>query len=416
MFKPLGLYIGLRYIRAKRRNQFISFISFASMAGIAIGVTVLITVMSVMNGFVTEFRERILGMASHVTISGYEGELKDWRKVADQVIEKHPDVVGVAPYIRAEGMLTYGEEVSGTIIRGILPSDEPEVSNVWEKMNKGQISDLQAGDYNIILGKGLARNLGVSMGDKVTMVTPQAMSTPAGILPRLKRFTVVGEFEVGHNDFDTAMAFIHIDDAAKLFRYKSGVSGVRLKLNDLFQAPFVRQSLSRELPGLYWLSDWTLQYANFFRAVNYEKRMMFFILLLIILIAVFNLLASLVMAVTDKQADIAILRTLGVKPITISSIFVTQGATIGIIGIIFGLIGGLSLAHNVEPAIAFLESMFGIEFMPADVYYISDFPTEIRISDIQNTIVAAFILSLVFSVIPAWIASRTQPAEALRYE
>ena len=416
MFKPLGLFIGLRYIRAKRRNQFISFISFASMAGIALGVTVLITVMSVMNGFVTEFRERILGMASHVTISGYEGELKDWRKVAEQVVQKHPDVIGVAPYIRAEGMLTYGEEVSGTLIRGILPSDEPEVSNVWEKMKKGQISDLKSGEYNIILGKGLARNLGVSMGDKVTMVTPQAMSTPAGILPRLKRFTVVGEFEVGHNDFDTAMAFIHIDDAAKLFRYQDGVSGIRLKLNDLFQAPFVRQSLSRELPGLYWLSDWTLQYANFFRAVNYEKRMMFLILLLIIFIAVFNLMASLVMAVTDKQADIAILRTLGVKPLTISSIFITQGATIGFIGILFGLIGGLSLAHNVEAAIAFLENLFSIEFMPADVYYISDFPTEIRISDIQNTVVSAFLLSLVFSVIPAWIASRTQPAEALRYE
>lgn len=416
MFKPLELFIGLRYIRARRRNQFISFISFASMAGIAIGVMVLITVMSVMNGFVTEFRERILGMASHVTVSGYEGALKDWKKVASKVIELHPDVIGVAPYIRAEGMLTYGQEVSGTIIRGILPSDEPEVSNVWEKMKMGQITDLKSGEFNIILGKGLARNLGIAMGDKVTMVTPQAMSTPAGILPRLKRFTVVGIFEVGHNDFDTAMAFIHIDDAAKLFRYQDGVSGIRLKLQDLFQAPFVRQALSRDLPGLYWLSDWTLQYANFFRAVNLEKRMMFFILLLIILIAAFNLLASLIMAVTDKQADIAILRTLGVKPRSISNIFITQGAVIGVIGIIFGLIGGISLSLNVDTTITTIERLFGIEFMPADVYYISDFPTEIRISDIMNTVIWAFSLSLVFSAIPAWIASRTQPAEALRYE
>lgn len=416
MFRPLELFVGLRYIRAKRRNQFISFISFSSMLGIALGVTALITVLSVMNGFITELRERILGMASHVTISGYESELKDWRNVADQVLASQPRVVGLAPYIRSEGMLTYGQEVSGTIIRGVLPGEEPQVSNVWEKMLQGQLSDLKAGEYNIILGKGLARSLGVLVGEKVTLVTPQAMTTPAGILPRLKRFTVVGVFEVGHNDYDTAMAFMHIKDAAKLFRMKDNVTGIRLKLDDLFKAPWVRQDLSRSLPGLYWLSDWTLQHANFFRAVNIEKRMMFFILMLIVAVAAFNIMASLVMVVTDKQADIAILRTLGAKPRSIMFIFLIQGAVIGVIGNVLGAIGGVSLALNVETVVPFIEGLFGVDFMPADVYYISDFPSELHWDDVTQITVVAFLLSVLFTIYPAWRAARTQPAEALRYE
>ena len=416
MFRPLELFVGLRYIRAKRRNQFISFISFSSMLGIALGVTALITVLSVMNGFITELRERILGMASHVTISGYEGELKDWRNVADQVLASQPRVVGLAPYIRSEGMLTFGQEVSGTIIRGVLPGDEPQVSNVWEKMLQGQLSDLKEGEYNIILGKGLARSLGVLVGEKVTLVTPQAMTTPAGILPRLKRFTVVGVFEVGHNDYDTAMAFMHIKDAAKLFRMSDNVTGIRLKLDDLFQAPWVRQDLSKTLPGLYWLSDWTLQHANFFRAVNIEKRMMFFILMLIVAVAAFNIMASLVMVVTDKQADIAILRTLGAKPRSIMFIFLIQGAVIGVIGNLLGAIGGVSLALNVETVVPFIEGLFGVDFMPADVYYISDFPSELHMDDVTQITVVAFLLSVVFTIYPAWRAARTQPAEALRYE
>ena len=416
MFKPLELFVGLRDIRAKRRNQFISFISFSSMLGIALGVTALITVLSVMNGFITELRERILGMASHVTISGYEGELKDWRNVADQVLASQPRVVGLAPYIRSEGMLTFGQEVSGTIIRGILPGEEPQVSNVWEKMLQGQLSDLKEGEYNIILGKGLARSLGVLVGEKVTLVTPQAMTTPAGILPRLKRFTVVGVFEVGHNDYDTAMAFMHIKDAAKLFRMSDNVTRIRLKLDDLFQAPWVRKDLSKTLPGLYWLSDWTLQHANFFRAVNIEKRMMFFILMLIVAVAAFNIMASLVMVVTDKQADIAILRTLGAKPRSIMFIFLIQGAVIGVIGNVLGAIGGVSLALNVETVVPFIEGLFGVDFMPADVYYISDFPSELHWDDVTQITMVAFLLSVVFTIYPAWRAARTQPAEALRYE
>jgi lipoprotein-releasing system permease protein len=416
MFKPLELFVGLRYIRAKRRNQFISFISFSSMAGIALGVTALITVLSVMNGFITELRERILGMASHVTVSGYEGELKDWRNLADQVLKLEPRVVGLAPYIRAEGMLTFGQEVSGTIIRGVSPEDEPKVSNVYEKMLQGQLSDLKSGEYNIILGKGLARSLGVVVGEKITLVTPQAMTTPAGILPRLKRFTVVGVFEVGHNDYDTAMSFIHIDDAAKLFRMEDNVTGIRLKLDDLFQAPWVRQDLSRNLPGLYWLSDWTLQHANFFRAVNIEKRMMFFILMLIVAVAAFNIMASLVMVVTDKQADIAILRTLGAKPRSIMFIFLIQGAIIGVIGNVLGAIGGVSLALNVDTVVPFIENLFGVDFMPADVYYISEFPSELHWDDVTQITVVAFLLSVLFTIYPAWRGARTQPAEALRYE
>ncbi|WP_455222487.1 lipoprotein-releasing ABC transporter permease subunit [Kaarinaea lacus] len=416
MFKPLELFVGLRYIRAKRRNQFISFISFSSMAGIALGVTALITVLSVMNGFITELRERILGMASHVTVSGYEGELRDWRNLADQVLKMEPRVVGLAPYIRAEGMLTFGQEVSGTIIRGVSPSDEPKVSNVWEKMLQGQLSDLKPGAYDIILGKGLARSLGVVVGDKVTLVTPQAMTTPAGILPRLKRFTVTGIFEVGHNDYDTAMSFIHIEDAAKLFRMGDSVTGIRLKLDDLFKAPWVRQDLSRNLPGLYWLSDWTLQHANFFRAVNIEKRMMFFILMLIVAVAAFNIMASLVMVVTDKQADIAILRTLGAKPRSIMFIFLIQGAIIGVIGNVLGAIGGISLALNVDTVVPFIENLFGVDFMPADVYYISDFPSELHWDDVGQITVVAFLLSVLFTIYPAWRGARTQPAEALRYE
>jgi len=416
MFKPLELFVGLRYIRAKRRNQFISFISFSSMAGIALGVTALITVLSVMNGFVTELRERILGMAAHVTISGYDGELKDWRNVASQVIATEKRVIGIAPYIRTEGMLSYGQEVSGSIIRGILPEEEPKVSNVYEKMLQGKITDLTPGSYNIILGKGLARALGVVVGEKVTLVTPQAMTTPAGILPRLKRFTVSGIFEVGHNEYDTAMAFINIEDAAKLFRFKDGVTGIRLKLDDLFKAPWVRQELAKSLPGLYWLSDWTLQHANFFRAVNIEKRMMFFILMLIVAVAAFNIMASLVMVVTDKQADIAILRTLGAKPRTIMYIFLIQGAIIGVIGNVLGAIGGISLALNVETVVPIIENLFGVDFMPADVYYISDFPSELHLDDVFQITTVAFLLSILFTIYPAWRASRTQPAEALRYE
>ncbi len=416
MFRPLELYIGLRYLRAKRRNQFISFISMTSMLGITLGVTALITVLSVMNGFEKEVRERILGMASHITISSYGGPLQDWRKLDERVRAKEPRVIGAAPYIRKEVMLSAGRAVTGALVRGILPELDPEVSDVWEHMLAGELADLKPGAFNIILGRGLARSLGVMPGDKVTMVTPQASSTPAGILPRMKRFTVVGIFEVGMHEYDSALALINIDDAAKLFRTHGGVTGLRLKLDDLYQAMPVRSRLNQALPGDYWVSDWTQRHANLFRAVKIEKTMMFLILSLIVAVAAFNIVSTLVMVVTDKQADIAILRTLGSTPGSIMLIFIIQGTVIGLVGVLLGAVGGVTLALNVDTVVAWLEGVLGMQFMPADVYYISTFPSELHWDDVGKIITISFGLSVLATLYPAWRASRTQPAEALRYE
>jgi lipoprotein-releasing system permease protein len=415
MFKPLELFVGLRYIRAKRRNQFISFISLTSIAGIILGVTALITVLSVMNGFVTELRERILSMASHVVVSGFDGELQEWRSVAENIQNNQPRVIGLAPFIHGEGMLTAGQQVKGVLVRGVIPEEEMKVSDVHKKMLTGELSDLKAGNYNIVLGKGLARNLGVMIGDKVTLVTPKALSTPAGILPRLKRFVVSGVFEVGHNEYDTSLAIIHMEDAAKLYRLGDGVSGIRLKLDDLFAATEVSYQLSDYLRGSYWITDWTRQHANFFRAVHLEKRMMFLILMIIVIVAAFNILSALVMVVTDKQSDIAILRTLGASPRSIMIIFMVQG-TIIIAGTLLGMAGGVSLALNVDTVVPAIERLFGIQFMPADVYYISDFPSELHWDDVFQICSFAFLISVFATLYPAWNASRTQPAEALRYE
>ncbi len=416
MFRPLELYIGLRYLRAKRRNQFISFISMTSMLGIVLGVTALITVLSVMNGFEKEVRERILGMASHITISGYNGPLQDWRRLDERVRKLEPRVIGAAPYIRKEAMFSAGRAVTGALVRGILPELDPEVSDVWEHMLVGDLADLRPGEFNIVLGRGLARSLGVMPGDKVTMVTPQASSTPAGIMPRMKRFTVTGIFEVGMHEYDSALALIHIDDAAKLFRTQGGVTGLRLKLDDLYQAMPVRAQLAQALPGGYWVSDWTQRHANLFRAVKIEKTMMFLILSLIIAVAAFNIVSTLVMVVTDKQADIAILRTLGSTPASITLIFVIQGTVIGLVGVLLGAVGGISLALNVDSVVAWLEGVLGMQFMPADVYYISTFPSELHWDDVTKIVAISFGLSVLATLYPAWRASRTQPAEALRYE
>ncbi len=416
MFRPLELYIGLRYLRAKRRNQFISFISMTSMLGIVLGVTALITVLSVMNGFEKEVRERILGMASHITISGYDGPLQDWRKLDERVRKLEPRVIGAAPYIRNEVMFSAGRAVTGALVRGVLPELDPEVSDVWEHMLVGELSDLRPGGFNIILGRGLARSLGVMPGDKVTMVTPQASSTPAGILPRMKRFTVAGIFEVGMHEYDSALALIHIDDAAKLFRTQGGVTGLRLKLDDLYQAMPVRAKLALTLPGGYWVSDWTQRHANLFRAVKIEKTMMFLILSLIVAVAAFNIVSTLVMVVTDKQADIAILRTLGSTPASITLIFIIQGTVIGLVGVLLGAMGGIALALNVDNVVAWLEGVLGMQFMPGDVYYISTFPSELHWDDVGKIVAISFALSVLATLYPAWRASRTQPAEALRYE
>ena len=415
MFRPLEIWIGLRYTGAKRRNHFISFISLISMLGIALGVAALITVLSVMNGFEQELRSRILGMASHASISGYRQPLQDWRRAAGLAM-RHPEVVGVAPYVQGEVMLTRGQKVSGALVRGILPDREPAVSTVGEHLQSGSLADLQAGEYRIILGSELAWSLGVRVGDSVTVITPQANFSPAGILPRLRRFRVTGIFEVGMYEYDRGVALVHMQDAARLFKLGDAVTGVRLRLADLFQAPRVARELARQVGNDLRVEDWTRQHANFFRAVQTEKRVMFVILTLIVAVAAFNIVSTLVMVVTDKRADIAILRTLGATPGVILRIFMIQGALIGILGTALGLAGGVALAMNVETIVPAIEQAFGVQFMPADVYYISDLPSEVHWPDVWQIGTVAFLLSFIATLYPAWRASRTQPAEALRYE
>ncbi len=415
MFKPLELFIGLRYTRAKRRNHFISFSSFISVLGIFLGMTVLITVLSVMNGFHKEIRERTLGMASHASISSVEGGLEEWQQ-AMELSQAHPRVIGQAPYVEAQTMLVNGPAVSGALIRGVLPELEPDVSDVGEKMRSGELDQLVDGEYRIILGRELAMVMGVNVGDRITVVAPKVSITPVGTLPRLKQFLVAGIFEVGMGDYDRNVALVHLKDAAKLMRLGDAVTGVRLKLDDLYEAPRVSRELAQQLPGIYRISDWTMQHRNFFSALRMEKRMMGLMLFLIVAVAAFNIISTMVMVVTDKQSDIAILRTLGASPSSIMKIFIVQGATIGLVGTVLGLIGGISLALNVETIVSSIEKLFNTEFLPASIYYISDLPSDMHWSDVTLVSVSAFLVSLLATLYPAWRAARVQPAEALRYE
>lgn len=415
MFKPIELFVGLRYTRAKRRNHFISFISLSSMMGIALGVTALITVLSVMNGFEKEVRERILDMVSHLTVTDFDGRLKNWPEVL-KTTKTHKNVIAAAPYIEAQGMLINGSSVNGSLIRGVLPKQEPAVSNVSDKMKSGRFTDLKAGKFGVILGQDLARILGVHVGDKVTMVTPSANVTLAGVAPRLKRFTVVGIFYLGMYEYDSTMAIIHMSDAQRLFRMKGKVTGIRAKLNDLFAAPFTREELQETTLTEYWVRDWSSYHANWFRAVKIEKRMIFLLLLLIVAVAAFNIVSTLVMVVTDKQSDIAILRTLGASPRSIMGIFMVQGAIIGFIGTLVGIVGGVSLALNLDTVVPFLEGIFGIRILDPAVYYISVLPSDLHWDDVWTICTISLVLGLVATIYPAWRASKTQPAEALRYE
>jgi len=415
MFRPLEFAIGLRYTRAKRRNHFISFISLTSMMGIALGVTALITVLSVMNGFEKEVRGRILDMVSHLTVSGSDGRLRGWSDVVMQ-LKEHPQVIDAAPYVEAQGMLIYGKKVNGALIRGILPAMEPGVSNVADKMVEGQLTDLKPGAFEVILGRDLARILRVDVGDKVTMVTPSANITPAGVAPRLKRFKVVGIFYVGMYEYDSSMAIIHMDDARRLFRLQDAVTGVRAKLTNLFAAPQVRYELQQSELGSYWVRDWSSYHANWFRAVKIEKRMIFLLLLLIIAVAAFNIVSTLVMLVTDKESDIAILRTLGATPKSIMGIFMVQGTLIGVIGTIFGVGGGISLSLNLDIVVPFIENLFGFRVLDPGIYYISELPSDLHWDDVWLISGVSFLFGVVSTLYPAWRASRTQPAEALRYE
>jgi lipoprotein-releasing system permease protein len=415
MFRPVELFIGLRYTHAKRRTHFISFISLTSMLGIALGVTALITVLSVMNGFEQELRDRILGMASHATVTTYGGRLENWKSV-EQVVLEHDEVIAAAPYVRGESMLSAGKQVSGAIIRGILPAAEGAVSDVVAHIRDGSVRHLKPGDYGIILGSELAYAMGVGLGDPVTVVSPRVMIGPTGVLPRLRRFTVVGIFEVGMYEYDRGVALVHLEDAARLLQLGDDITGVRLKLDDLFRAPVVAAELGRQLAGDYLVRDWTRQHANFFRAVKTEKRVMFIILTLIIAVAAFNIVSTLVMVVADKRSDIAILRTLGASPRSIMMIFVIQGAIIGVFGTLLGVAGGVALALNVETLVPAIEAFFNVQFLAADVYYISDVPSELHWDDVGVMASVALLLSLLATLYPAWRAARTHPVEALRYE
>jgi lipoprotein-releasing system permease protein len=414
MFRPLILFIGLRYTRAKRRTRFISFITLTSVLGIALGVTALITVLSVMNGFEAELRERILGMTSHATISGPNGQLRDWPAL-EAPLKQERRVLGWAPYIEGQAMLNSDRRVSGSLLRGILPDFEPRVSEVATHLTAGKLDDLKPGGFGIVLGSELAEHLGAYIGDQVTVITPQVTSTPAGILPRIKRFTVVGMFEVGMYEYDRNLALIHLDDAAKLFQMEGAVSGLRLKLDDVFHAMAITKEFNQKLPG-YHTSDWTQAHSNFFKAVQTEKRVMFIILLLIVAVAAFNIVSTLVMVVTDKKADIAILRTQGMTPLSVMGIFIVLGTLIGVAGTALGGVGGVLLALNVETIVPAIERLIGSKFLSGDVYYINELPSKLLWSDVTRIIGVAFLLSVLATIYPAWQASRIKPAEELRYE
>ena len=409
---PFELLIGLRYTHAKRRNHFISFISIVSMAGIALGLMV---VLSVMNGFQEELRTRILGVAAHLEISGPADRLADWRGVLEQA-KQNKEVLSGAPFVNAQGMLANGDLVLGADIRGVLPELETRVADFSRFMKAGKLTDLQAGEFGVILGGELARVLNAYPGDKLVLLTPQGNITPAGVMPRVKQFTVTGIFEAGMFEYDSGLALIHLQDAQKLLRLGEDVSGVRLKLNELFRAPFVTQELSQSLAGHYYLTDWTKSHANFFRAVAIEKRMMFLILLLIVAVAAFNIVSTLVMAVTDKQSDIAILRTLGARPGSIMKIFIVQGAFIGVFGTLLGLASGVLVALNLETVVPVIERMAGMDLFPADVYYINELPSKLVWSDVAIIAGISLLISLVATLYPSWRAARINPAEALRYE
>lgn len=416
MLKPLALFIGLRYTRAKRKNHFISFISSVSIGGIALGVAALITVLSVMNGFDKELRERILGMASHVTVSGVQGQLPDWRDVEKNIEnENFKEIRGIAPFVEGQAMLVHEGSTSFSLLYGVLPHEYANVSEVEKHMVQGNFSDLKSGEFNIILGKRLAESVGLAVGDSVVAIVPEGTLTPAGVLPRTKRFKLVGVFDVGY-DYDRAIGYIAMPDAQKLYHLGDGVSGLQIKLDNLYAAPRIALELMMGLSSDYYVTDWTIQNGTFFAAVKLEKTLMFVMLSLIIAVAAFNILSTLVMVVTDKQSDIAILRTVGATPSHIMQIFFIQGSVIGIVGTLVGVVIGVLLALNATAIVAAIEHIFAVKLLSADVYYISFLPSQLLWSDVFKICGASLIMSFLATFYPAWRAAKVQPAEALRYE
>lgn len=418
MALPFEWLVGLRYIRSGRksgRNRFISFISFISMAGIALGVTALIVVMSVMNGFQKEVRDKMLSVLPHIEIYDMHGSLPNWQDTA-KVVHHHPEVLGTAPYVMAQAMLARFDRVQGVIIRGVVPKEEMHVSDVAKQLKVGNFDSLEPGTFHIVVGSGLAKQLRLHKGDKVTLIAPQGQLTPAGMIPRLKQFTVSGIFDVGHHIVDSNQAFISMEDALKMFQQESP-NGLRLRIKDMHQAPIVAWELMDLLNNDDLLvRDWSKMNRNWFAAVQMEKRMMFIILLLIVAVAAFNLVSTLVMTVTEKQADIAILRTLGASPRSIMKIFMIQGAISGILGTIIGVLLGVLIAVNIDVIVPFIEQLFGIQFLPKEIYIISKLPSEVKYSDVLSTGFSAIVLSFLATIYPSWSASCVNPAEALRYE
>ncbi len=413
--RPYELFIALRYTRTKRRNHFISFISLISMLGMALGVCALIVVLSVMNGFQKEIRTRILGIAPHLQVNAESNDLVDWQPTL-QVIKSHPQVVAAAPFINGQGMISFDQNVQGVMVRGILPQDEKRVIDISNKMKFGSLNDLQANGFGIALGSDLARSLGAHVGDKVLLISPQGQVTPAGMMPRLKQFHVAAIFEIGMAPYDNALALIHLSDAQRLYRMDETVSGISARLHDLDLAPQVSAEIGRSLPRNTYVSDWTRQHANYFRAVQIEKKMMFIILSLIVAVAAFNIVSTMVMAVTDKRADIAILRTLGATPASIMRIFIVQGVIIGLVGSVLGVAGGILLTLNIDTVVPFIEKLVGMHFLSKEVYFITELPSDLQCNDVLIVAGFSFLISLLATIYPSWRASKVQPAEALRYE
>jgi lipoprotein-releasing system permease protein len=409
--------IGTRHLRSTHRRGFVSFVALISVLGLTLGVAVLIVVLSVMNGFERELRTRILSVTSHATLMGVTGALHDWRTI-QKVAQARPDVTAAAPYIEAQGLLMNGRRVKGAVVRGVLPEEEARTTGLGQRLTAGKLSDLEPGGYTIILGAALAKDLGLHVGDNLILIAPEGTATPIGVMPRTKTFRVTGTFQSGMFEFDSSLALIHMRDAALLYHMGDDVTGIRLNVADLMRAPsIVRQvALSLEGDSEYYVSDWTGTHVNFFRAIQTTKTMMFIILLMIVGVAAFNIVSTLVMIVKEKQSDIAILRTLGAGPRNILGVFAIQGVVIGLAGTIFGAGLGVLVSHNIESIVRGLERLFSTQFLDASVYFMSDLPAYVEGVDVLQVCSVAFVLCAVATLYPAWRASRTQPAEALRHD
>ena len=416
MIRPFELFIGLRYIRAKRRTRFISFITATSVLGIIIGVWALISVLSVMNGFERELKSRILTVASHIRVSGTGGWLLDWQDVA-QKVDKLPSVSAHAPYILSHGMLKFNNRVNPAIVRGVTPELEATVSAIGKNMIAGSMDGLQDGEFGMVLGEDMALSMGnIQVGDQVILISSRGKSSPVGVLPRLKRFNVVGIFNLNFYEYDSGLVLVNINDLAKLQRVNDAVSGLRIKTTDAFQAPLISRDLRQVLGANFTVADWTREYSNLFEALKIERRVMFIILFLIVAVAAFNIVSSLVMLVSDKSADIAVLRTIGVTPKSVMVIFVVHGVVIGIVGTLLGVISGVATGLNLETLIPWAEQLLGTQFFPDEIYVISKFPAELVWNDVIKVAVVALLMSLLATIYPAWRASKVHPAEALRYD